>query len=198
MTLRHSRDPSFRRSSFSPDLRNASNPPPLILDPAYPNDAYPPIPQKKTKFSRKKAWISKKATILGLVRFDTTDRKRAASHEKISHRLGRIARKHRTAGCVEPVQGDHIRWGSNAVRNEPRDERLQTRGGGNPQHDSRPQLAGTGLAEDELQLQRGRNRSQQHRRQQWWRSCVQHRRLFRRRRMPSSSKPSTTCHNPHC
>jgi len=197
MTLRHSRDPSLRRSSFPPDSRNASNPPPFILDPAYPNDAYPPIPQKK-KFSPKRGWIGSKATILRLVSFDITDRKRGASHEKVSHRLDRTARKHRTAGGVEPVQGDHIRWGRNAVRNKPRDERLQTGGGGNPQYDSRPQLARTGLAEDKLQLQRRRNRSQQHRWQQWWRRCVQHRRLLRRRRMPSSSKPSTTCRCSRC
>jgi len=175
MTLRHSRDPSIRRSSFLPDSRNVTNPPPLILDPSYPNDVYPPVPQKKKRFSPKSGWNGNKASILRLVSFDITDRKRAASHETSSHRRGRTARKHRTAGGVKPLQGHHIRWGSNAVRYQPRDERLQVGGWGHPQHDSGPQLARTGLAEDKLQLQRRRNRSQQHRWQQWWRSCVQHR-----------------------
>ena len=176
MTLRHSRDPSSRRSSSKIAPHDTYVLPPHLRDPTLPNDAFPPVPPKNS--SSKRRCIGNKNTLLRMPSLNTSNGKRHSSHEKGSHRLGRATRKYRTTRGHKSVSRDHIRWGGNTVGNEPGDDRLRADSGLNPQPDRRSQLAGTGMAEDQLQLQRGRDRAQQHGRQQRRRSSVQHWRLL--------------------
>lgn len=187
MTLRHSRTPpSSRQQSLPVAPRETHSPPPYIKDPFSPNDAFPPIPPKKT--AKKRRWIGSGGTILRLSSMDVTNRKLNSPHEKRANRFHRVSRKHSASSRHEPVQGDHIRWGGNTVGEEPRDDGLQAGSRLTTQSDRGPQLAGTRLAEDQLHLQLGGDRSQQHGGQQRRRSSLQHWRLFRRRRVSSGGK----------
>lgn len=170
MTLRHSRNPPTRRSSYTITPRSTNELPPHLWDPTLPNDAFPPVPSKG--HPRKRRWIGNRNTILRMASFPVARRNSFASHEKRSHRLGRAAHKWRPPRGHESVPRDHIRWGSNPVRDKPRNDRIPAWSRLAAQSHSGPQLAGTSVAEDELQLQRGRDRAKQHWWKQWRRSGV--------------------------